>query len=70
MQNIVERSRWQERLTETGKESAMAQKRMAIGVENRKGRLVRPFELVEIRGVEPLTFSMPLRTANQKIPNK
>ena len=30
-------------------------------VRKRKGRELRPFELVEIRGVEPLTFSMPLR---------
>ena len=29
------------------------------GVESRKDRFMRSFELVEIRGVEPLTFSMP-----------
>ena len=29
-------------------------------VRKQKGRELRPFELVEIRGVEPLTFSMPL----------
>ena len=43
----------------------MAQKRMANGMENRKDRLARPFLLVEIRGVEPLTFSMPLAYREQ-----
>jgi len=50
---------------ETRKETAMAQKHMAIGMKKRKDRLTRPFLLVEIEGIEPSTFSMPLAYREQ-----
>jgi hypothetical protein len=43
----------------------MAQKRMAIGMENKKDRFRGLSWMVEIRGVEPLTFSMPLAYREQ-----
>ncbi len=43
----------------------MAQKQWPVGVENKKDRFTRPFELVEITRVELVTFSMPLACREQ-----
>jgi len=54
---IIERPR-DERPIKKRKGKEMAQRQ---GVESRKDHIAWPFGMVEIRGVEPMTFSMPLR---------
>ena len=58
--SIVERLAQQEKHRKTRKTMKMALSQGTICLESRKDRFMRSFELVEIRGVEPLTFSMPL----------